>query len=75
MALLQLVEFLLVLLDIGHDDGRGEGTEGNGALGIETDHLQLLLYLLGQPDGKALLIEPLVLGDILLQRLDRKSVV
>ena len=65
----QLVEPVLVLFDIRHDNGCRQRPQRNVTARIDTDKLQFLLDFLWQPDGDALLVDARVLDEVLLESL------
>lgn len=66
---LQLIEPVLILFDIGHDNGSCQRPQRNVTTRIDANKLQFLLDLFGQPDGNALLVDAGVPGEVLLESL------
>lgn len=66
---LQLIEPVLILFDIGHDNGSCQRPQRNVTTRIDANKLQFLLDLFGQPDGDALLVDAGVPGEVLLEGL------
>lgn len=66
---LQFIEPVLILFDIGHDNGSCQRPQRNVTTRIDANKLQFLLDLFGQPDGDALLVDAGVPGEVLLEGL------